>query len=241
MIKTLLASAMTLVLADGQSFETDISLSSPTRIIFEDDRPTKLIFNEAGTNAPSIAAVLGSSGDIFVTVESGIIGQKISGFMTTESGKTYPVKFKISARESSQVTVASAALREASRAKEIKTETQAPLKTVEWDKGAGYTNSLGNLIKALYYHQNPEGFVKKRASKLPSFGNDEFLARPYKYFVAENMESIIYVMESKVDYSVYVPTQLEDLPDYLAMSYNQEHLEPNRTGFLYLVRKREVK
>ena len=240
MFSAFLASALAMILVDGQSLETDISLSNPTRIIFEDDRPTKLIFNEAGENAPSIAAVLGNSGDIFVTVESGIIGQKISGFMTTESGKTYPVKFKIASSDASQVTIASADLREKSRILEAKVVEEKPLRKVEWDKGSGYTNSLGNLIKALYYHQTPEGFEQKRAGKVPSFGNDQFIATPYRYFVAENMESVIYVLRSKVSHSVYVPTQVEDLPDYLAMSYNKEHLEPDSSGFLYLVRKREV-
>ena len=57
-----------LILADGQPLETDLSLNNPTRIIFEDDRPVKFIFNAADDGAPNIAAEIGTGYVPVVTV-----------------------------------------------------------------------------------------------------------------------------------------------------------------------------
>jgi len=238
-----MASVLTMVLGDGQQMKTEISLSNPTRIIFEDDKPTKLIFNEADETAPTIAAVLGNSNDVFISVERGMVGQKISGFLTTESGKTYPIEFNIARIDSQQVTVASAELREkAKEAKIVSAQTpEAPLKKVEWSHGSSYTASMGNLIKALYWHQTPEGFVERRASKAPTFGTDEFTAVPYKSFVSENIEAIIYIAKPTKGYPVYLPNYMDEAPRYMVMSYSSEQLEVDKNNMIYLVRKRKAK
>lgn len=237
----IMASALTMVLGDGQKMETTISLNNPTRIIFEDDRPTKLIFNEADETAPSIAAELGASNDVFITVVRGASGQSISGFLTTESGKTYPIKLKIQHAESGQVTVASAELREQAKIAKVTQNDiidDSDLEKIEWSNGSSYTSSMGNLIKALYWHRTPEGFVEKRAKKSATFGTDEFGAYQHKRYLSENLEALIYVAYPKKDYSIYLPNVLEDLPSYMVMSYANEHLAPGEQTFIYFVRKR---
>lgn len=238
MIKTIFAAGITMVLADGQELKTQISLQNPTRIIFEDDRPTKLIFNEANESAPSIAAVLGNSGDIFVTVERGLVGQKISGFMTTESGKTYPVRFDIGSLETSQITVASSELRQESAKAEAASLVSeiTPQEEIEWNKKNSYTASLGNLLRRLYWHQLPEGFKEQRASKLPIITTDGFIATPKKNFVAGNALASVYTITPTKEYAIYLPNFLDELPTYRAMSYSHETIEPGSTGYLYLVR-----
>jgi len=244
MFKMIFASVMTMVLSDGQHLETEISLSNPTRIIFEDDKPTKMIFNAAGENAPSIAAELGTSGDIFISVEQGLVGQSVSGFMLTESGKTYPVRFNIAAIDTSQVTVASADLRAKAKEAEVMKASSAPLSETpefEWNTTNSYTSNLGNMIRALYYLRRPEGFEDAKASKLPRFGNEQFSAEPVKRFVSNDVEAVIYSVSATAGHSVYLPTQLDDLPRYLAMSYSSESIEPGTSGFLYVILKRQVK
>lgn len=245
MIITSLASMMTMVLSDAQKLETDISLSNPTRIIFEDDKPTKLIFNQADENAPSITATLGTAGDIFVSVESGLVGQAVAGFVTTESGKTYPVKFKISSMETPQITVASSELREQERkAAAMKVTKAAAVEqtpTFEWNTTNSYTSNLGNMVRALYYHRRPEGFEEVRASKSASFGSDQFRAVPYKVFVSADVEAAVFKVSAINGHSVYLPSQVEEMPGYLALSYSSESVGPEEATYLYIVRRRAVR
>ncbi|MGB0906897.1 MAG: TraK domain-containing protein [Maricaulaceae bacterium] len=238
MFKTLLLASSVLILSDGQKLETDISLKNPTRIIFEDDRPTKLIFNEADQNAPDIAAVLGTKGDIFISVERGLSGQSISGFMTTESGKTYPVKLNIRPMDTTQVTIASAELRRQAEKAKAAPKAEPELKTVEWTHKNSYSASLGELIKALYFHQAPEGFREVSARRKYDIVKDNITARAHKRFLAGNLEAITYVVTPNHDYSAYLPNHLDAFPKYLALSYSGEHLESGKPVYVYLVRKR---
>lgn len=243
MFSTIMASVGSLlILGNGQTLETDISLSNPTRLVFEDDRPTKMIFNEADVNAPAITATLGNSGDIYLTVEQGKIGQDVKGFVITESGKTYPVKFSIRSIDTPQITVASAELREAARAakKAGSTAEVADVETVKWTRESSYHQSIARLIVGLYHNQAPEGFKRKLSFKRMTSiqGVDRKLTVRY---AAANISAATYELTNGNEYSVHVPNLMDSFGPYLALSYSDEDIGPGATGYLYIVSKEDAR
>jgi len=240
MFKLLLLGASVLVLGDGQKLETDISLNNPTRIIFEDDRPTKFIYNESETNAPEIAAELGAKGDIFISVEKGLSGQSVSGFMATESGKTYPVKFKIKSMDMSQLTIVSSELREEAKRNKWREGSSTPTKKVEWTRKSSYSASLGMLVRTLYYNAEPEGFETGKLNGADKITGKEYTAVPVKRYVASNIEATTYLVRANTGNVAYLPSIIDQIPSYLAISYSTETLSGEEKGFLYVVKKRGV-
>ena len=238
MLFDILAAASVLILSNGQELKTDISLSNPTRIVFEDDRPTQLIFNETDQNAPSITATLGSTGDVFISVERGAIGQKIVGFITTESKKTYPVSLSIRAVQAPQVTIASAELRrEAEKRKAAISQTaKAAAPAIEWTRESSYTAALSRLIVALYHNQEPEGFMAVRAGRTDRLA-DGLRREEVKVYKAANVKAATYKLTNEQDYSQFIPNILPDLGPYLALSYTRETLAPGESAFLYQITK----
>lgn len=236
MFGLIFAASAVLILADGQPLETDLSLNNPTRIIFEDDRPVKFIFNAADDGAPNIAAEIGTGDDVFVSVEKGAVGQSISGFITTESGKTYPVKFSIKNLDTAQVTIASSELRaEAAKAKSASANQTKALASVEWTHTSSYPASLGELVKAMYRGHPPEGFKEAKASRLDHIHNEYLTAVPHKRFEAANIRAVTYVVKGNKDHSVYLPNHLNAFPDYLALSYSGERIDSTNITYVYVV------
>jgi len=234
------ASATTIMANDGQKIDVDISRSFPTRLIFEHDAGSKFIFNTVEGETADIDVTLGSSGDAFVSVIRGKVGDIVSGFLTTQAGHTYSVDFNIEEMRQEQVTITNAkasqlyqeAKQKSARDKNSKKEV------VVWQRNSPHHQSLARLIQALYRHEVLKGFVQKRRNSEPVdlVGVVETWVHGFE---AANITADTYKIFNHSGVDLYLEPIRKDIEGVLAFSASHTVLPPNATASLFIVRKKK--
>ena len=243
------ALAETLMVSEGDKIEIDLSLQYPTRVFFEYDAGAALIFNNADAaegdlSAPRVAATVDEKGDVYLTVMSGLIGQKISGFLTTESGRTYIIDLTIKNKDADQIKIVSREARDKALAAKVTADQAAAtpnLKPVKWRRDASHHDSLSNLMRALYFGQMPEGFKRTQRFYLKQQAKDGVSRKVAVRYEAENVEAITYDMTNNNAYFVN-PEQFQIwFRPYIALAFETDELEAGRSGKVYVLRRKAGK
>ena len=235
------ASADDIVVSDDGSFEADISLQNPTRLSFANDTGTQLIFNQPEGATPDIEAVIGSAGDVFLTVTEGHPGQSLAGFIQTEQGRTYRVKFNIKMKDAGQITIVNREDRER-LAKEAAVRSARPdpavsaTRPVKWDTASEYHADIVGLMRALWHSSHPHGLVRSHPAPSVSLGQGVSAKSVYTWR-ASNVEAIEFSITNTLDYT-FDPELFDDaFGRRVAVAYTSNAIAPGGTGRVLLVRE----
>lgn len=227
-----------LIVSDGGQVEADISLQHPTRLSLKYDGGDQLIFNQPEGATPEVAATVDEKGDVYLSVVEGHPGQVVSGFLTTEGGRTYLVKLTVKNKQADQYEIISREAKdEADKAKaRISSEAEdGKLTTVKWSNEASYHNSIARLMQALYYDHRPEGFVRKRSTDRRKV--EGLSLKSVRYWSSENVEALIYEVRNDNPFFVNPSLNVKNYRPYVAISFTTDSLEPGETGRIYVLRK----
>lgn len=242
-----LAFADTILLNEGDKIEAELSLRYPTRFFFQYDAGAQLIFNEpdtaGGTDViPKVAATVDEKGDVYLSVVSGQIGQKVAGFLTTQGGRTYVIELTIRDNEADQVEIISREARDKAEAAKLQQShaiEDEDLEVVSWRRAATHHDTLSDLMRALYIGAMPEGFKSKRPSRNTET-QDGVLRRVESHFRAENVEALIFELTNGNATSIN-PEQLKRwFHPYIAVAFATDALEPSKTTKVYVLRSRHA-
>lgn len=233
---------MSMVVADGGSVDIDVSLQHPTRISFKYDGGDQLIFNQPEGATPEVTATVDEKGDVYLSILEGHPGQKVSGFLTTEGGRTYLVRLTVKEKNADQVEIVSQEARdEAAKAKALETaQSEAQkVKPVKWSREAGYHNNIAMLMRTLYFDARPEGFVQSRKRKTKSI--DGLSLWSHRIWTSADIEAIIFNVRNENAHFVNPGLNVRNYRPYVAVSFTTDSLEPGETGRIYLIRKKTAK
>ena len=235
------ASALDIVVSDDGAFEADISLQNPTRLSFANDTGTQLIFNQPEGATPDIEAVIGSAGDVFLTVTEGHPGQSLAGFIQTEQGRTYRVKFNIKMIDADQIRIVNREDRDrlAKEAVKRSSEPVAPVpatRPVQWDTTAEYHADIVGLMRALWHSSHPHGFVRSQPAPSVSLGEGVSAKSVYTWR-ASNVEAVEYSVTNAKDY-IFDPELFDDaFGKRVAIAYTSNAIAPGGTARVLLIRE----
>ena len=239
------AMADTILLNEGDKIEAELSLKYPTRFYFKYDAGAQLIFNEpdtaGGTDViPKVAATVDDKGDVYLSVVSGMVGQKVAGFLTTEGGRTYVIELTIQNIDADQVEIVSREARdkaEAARLAESQSAQEENLEVVSWRRAATHHDTLSDLMRALYHGSMPEGFKSKRPSRRTET-QDGVLRRVETHFRAENVEALTFELTNGNDYALNPELMKMWFRPYIAVAFASDSVEPGHSTQVYVLRAR---
>lgn len=242
------AMAETLVVKEGDKIKADLSLLYPTRFYFEYDAGAQLIFNqiEAGEGGdlsiPRVAATVDDKGDVYLSVTSGLVGQKVSGFLTTEGGRTYVIELTIQNKDADQVKIVSSEAREkalAAKSKAAAVVEVEDVKPVKWRKNANHHDAISDLMRTLYFGGTPEGFKKQsRILKRSQTLEDGVTFRVDRQYYAANVEAVVYDMTNTNGHFINPENYKRKFVPYLALAFQTDALEAGMTSKVYVIRQR---
>lgn len=239
------ALADTILLEEGDKIKADLSLKYPTRFFFKYDAGAQLIFNEpdvaGGTDViPKVAATVDDKGDVYLSVVSGMAGQKVAGFLTTQGGRTYVIELTIKNIDADQVEIISREARDKAEAAKLAKATEDnedALETVSWRRAATHHDSLSDLMRALYHGSLPDGFKVRRPSRKTEV-QEEVMRRAQKHYRAQNVEALVFDLTNGNDYPINPETLKDWFKPYIAVAFATDSLEAGRTTDVYVIRAR---
>lgn len=239
------ALADTILLNEGDKIQADLSLKYPTRFFFKYDAGAQLIFNEPDTAIgsdviPKVAATVDEKGDVYLSVVSGTIGQKVAGFLTTQGGRTYVIELTIQNIDADQVEIVSREARdkaEAARLAEAQTHLDDNLEVVSWRRAATHHATLSDLMRALYRGALPDGFKSRRPSR-KSEAKDGVLRRTQAHYRAENVEALTFDLTNGNDFALNPELMKMWFRPYIAVAFATDSLEPGQATQVYVLRAR---
>jgi len=239
------ALADTILLNEGDKIQADLSLKYPTRFYFKHDAGAQLIFNEPDTAGgkdiiPKVAATVDEKGDVYLSVVSGTVGQKVAGFLTTQGGRTYVIELTIQNIDADQVEIISREARdkaEAARLAEAQTDLEDDLEVVSWRRAATHHATMSDLMRALYRGSMPEGFKSRRPSRQTQT-KDGVLRQTESHYLADNVEALTFEVTNGNDYLLNPELMKMWFRPYIAVAFATDSLEPGQTSKVYVLRER---
>jgi len=229
-----------MIVPDGGQVEADVSLQHPTRLSLKYDGGDQLIFNQPEGTTPEIAATVDDKGDVYLSVIEGHPGQMVSGFLTTEGGRTYLVRLTVKEKPADQYVIVSQEARdEAEAAKAAKSVETAKVEVqkVEWNKGASYHDNMSGLMRTLCFVAGREGFEQKKRRETKQV--EGLTMTSHRTWTSENMEAIIYDVRNDNNYFIDPSANVRNYRPYVAVSFTSDALDAGETGRIYLLRKKE--
>lgn len=230
----------TLMLRDGQSVSADISLSAPTRMYFEGDAASQLIFNAVTGEPPEIAATVGETGDVFLTVVTGQAGQGVTGFLTTQGGRTYKMAFRITDVEAEQIEVVSIEAREElarAQATEAASRTAEP-KPVKWKRTAGHHQAVASLLRTVHYRAVPQGMRLARSGETETPMVDGVRVERIHAVIAADVEAQKLRLTNTTDAALSAGSLRAALSPYIGIGLVDASLLPGAAIEIVLLRER---
>lgn len=228
-----------MTVGDGGQVDLEVSLQHPTRISFKYDGGEQLIFNQPEGATPEVTASVDEKGDVYLSVLEGSPGQMVSGFLTTEGGRTYLIRLEVKDKHADQYEIISKeAKAEADKAKSAESAqaSASVIKPVSWSKESGYHHNIAALMRALYFDAVPEGFVAKRTRETKTV--DGLMLKTHRIWTSENMEAVVYDVRNDNAYFVNPAANVGNYRPYVAVSFTTDALEAGQSCKIYLLRKK---
>ena len=229
----------TIFVSEGDKIEIELSLLYPTRVFFEYDAGAQLIFNQAEGETPEIISTVDNKGDVYLSVVAGISGQKISGFLVTEAGRTYNIEMVIRQKDAEQIKIVSLeakAQADEAAAEKRHVQSTVDLPTIEWMQKSSFHDSIAHLMRGLYQGVMPDGFLLDRS---PSRQTERFEGvdrKLNKRFRATNFEALTYSVTNANSDSFNPELYVDWFQPYVAVAFATDNLEPGATTDVYVLR-----
>lgn len=231
---------------DGQRVSLSISHQFPTRLSFKNDVGKQFIFNKIDGESPDVSTTVGQSGDVFISVTNGAVGDVLGGFITTSQGYTYPVDILISDKKQDHIVVYNSSLEsKIKQAKVNKADTSSVSSTkaasvkpaVNWNSDTGHYQSVALLMRALYHRRGYEGFTQSNFVNSVSLSSSIVESVSYS-LISGNRVGVVSVLRNTSDEAFYLPDLIKERQDIVAIAFSDELLDVGETVTSYSILRR---